>query len=155
MSTAASGTERPTTKTAEPEAVHPSYRGVDRRPEDRPGVPKETAPHRLPGAHGIEPPRQVPSTEVLRRVDLARLTPVYGTAQPPSGVSGTLRRIAYTIPDHKARHWILLLLADRIDVIEHGDGLCRLLPAALLVGAAAGVWLAVRPRRRSWLRFVR
>jgi hypothetical protein len=44
--------------------------------------------------------------------------PVFGTAQPPRGLSGALRRRAYAIPEHRARHWALLLLADRVDVVE-------------------------------------
>jgi hypothetical protein len=54
----------------------------------------------------------------LRRKGLDRLTPVYGTAQPPRGVSGLMRRLAYTRPEHEARHWALLLAADRVDVLE-------------------------------------
>ena len=47
------------------------------------------------------------------------LTPVYSTALPPRGLSGLLRRKAYTIPDHKPQRWMLLLAADRVDVLEH------------------------------------
>jgi hypothetical protein len=150
MSTTAHITEGPITTTGETRAVRASYWGVDRRKEDRPGVPKETPPHPLPGVHWREPPQQVPAHPVLMRADLDRLTPVFGTGEPPRGVSGALRRVAYTVPDHKARHWMLLLLADRVDAIEHGEGLVRLVPAALVVAAAAGAWLALRPRRRSW-----
>ncbi len=46
------------------------------------------------------------------------LTPVFGTAQPPRGLSGLLRRLAYRIPTHYRRHWLLLMLADRVDVAE-------------------------------------
>ncbi len=67
-----------------------------------------------------------------------QLPPVYGTAQPPRGLSGLLRKTAYSYPDHLVRHWMVLLLADRVDVWEHR--LRRSLPwgpaglAALLVG---------------------
>jgi hypothetical protein len=47
------------------------------------------------------------------------LTPVYSTALPPRGLSGVLRRAAYKIPDYKPRRWMLLLAADRVDVLEH------------------------------------
>jgi hypothetical protein len=48
------------------------------------------------------------------------LTPVFGTAQPPRGPSGVLRRAAYRIPEHRALHWLLLVVADRVDVAQHG-----------------------------------
>src|SRR5690606_24051434 len=64
-------------------------------------------------------PERMPERRLRpRRKGLKRLTPVYGTAQPPRGVSGVLRRIAYRIPEHRARHWLLLLFADRVDVLE-------------------------------------
>jgi hypothetical protein len=52
-------------------------------------------------------------------VEIARLPPVFGTAQLPRGVSGVLRRRAYAKPEHLARHWLLLLVADRVEVAGH------------------------------------
>ena len=94
------------------------YWGADRRIEDRPGVPREASPHPLEGAHWRTPEQQTPRVGVLVRAGLTKLTPVFGTAQPPRGVSGWLRRAAYRIPDWRVRHWLILLLADRIDVLE-------------------------------------
>jgi hypothetical protein len=45
-------------------------------------------------------------------------TPVFSTALPPRGLSGALRRLAHRVPDHRATHWLILLLADRIDAVE-------------------------------------
>ena len=36
---------------------------------------------------------------ILIGVEIDHLTPVFGTAQPPRGLSGVLRRAAYGIPD--------------------------------------------------------
>jgi hypothetical protein len=70
---------------------------------------------------------------------------VYGTAQPPRGISGALRDFAYQSPPHKARHWLVLMLADRVDVLEHTVGLGRVAAVAgLLVAGGA----ALRLRRR-------
>lgn len=101
--------------------------GVDEPPEPRPGVPMETSPRPAEGSHWTTPPRQPARRGRLRRKGLRRLTPVFGTASPPRGVSGLIRRIAYRIPEHRARHWMLLLTADRIDVMEGvvGDVLGR------------------------------
>ena len=93
--------------------------GLDVSPEDRPGVPREAAPHPLPGAHWTEPERQPAEGQVLTRAGLRGPTPVFSTALPPRGVSGALRRIAYGIPDHRVRHWLILMLADRVDAIQN------------------------------------
>ncbi|WP_441287590.1 hypothetical protein ACSRUE_36405 [Sorangium sp. KYC3313] len=94
------------------------YWGVDLCPEERPGVPREAPPHLLAWAHWIEPERQPIEGRVLRRPGLARPTPVFSTALPPRGASGALRRVAYEIPDHQLPHTILLMIADRVDVLE-------------------------------------
>lgn len=96
------------------------YRGVDRRLEDRPGVPRETMPHPLAGAHWAVPEQQPTNQDVTVRAGLERLTPVFGTCQPPHGLSGVLRRAAYRVGDWHVRHWMILLLADQIDVLESG-----------------------------------
>lgn len=96
----------------------PLYWGIDLRPEQRPGVPRESVPHPLPGAHWREPPLQPSDDTALRPGLRDRLTAVFSTALPPAGLAGVVRRAAHLIPDHRASHWLLLLLADRIDVIE-------------------------------------
>jgi hypothetical protein len=68
------------------------------------------------------------------------MPPVYGTAVPLHGFSGLVRKAAYRYPDHWARHWTLLLLADRVDSWERRTR--RLLSFALPLVAAA--WLGRR-----------
>jgi hypothetical protein len=72
---------------------------------------------------------------------------VYGTAVPPRGLSGVIRRIAYGVPDYKARRWALLLLADRVDVIEHNLVPAATVAAGLVALVTLGA-LGVRGRRR-------
>src|SRR4051812_35310973 len=86
--------------------------GVDSRPVDRPGVPRETEPHALPGTHWTQPPQQPVTTPVLIRAGLDRPTPVFSTALPPKGAAAKVRATAYRIPVQFVRHWALLLLAD-------------------------------------------
>lgn len=95
------------------------FRGVDRSPEVRPGVPRESAPHPIGAAHWAFPEQQPLERAAQIRLGLARPTPVLSTALPPRGPSGALRRLAYRLPDHRVGRWILLLLADRIDVIQN------------------------------------
>lgn len=92
--------------------------GVDAGEENRPGVPMEAEPRAAEGAHWSSPPRQQVSEDHPHRTGIPRPTPVVGTAQPLHGLSGVLRRSAYDIPEHYARHWALLMLADRVDVLE-------------------------------------
>ena len=121
--------------------------GVDVREEDRPGVPAERKPPAPIGSPSWTfPARQtigVPSVHGAERP----ITPVYGTAVPLRGLSGLIRAAAYRVPDYKPRRWLLLMMADRIDVLEH-----NLVPLALAVGVVglgvAGV-AALRPKRRG------
>jgi len=77
--------------------------------------------------------------------DVVRPTPVFGTAQPARGLSGALRTRAYAIPEHHARHWFLLIVADRVDVVEAWTRERPATVATLLGGAIlAGAWLARR-----------
>ncbi len=121
--------------------------GHDAAPERRPGVPMETSPEPVGNAHWDRPEPMKPRPGILKRANLEKFTPVFGTAQPIRGVSGALRRLGYSIPEHKVRHWAVLLLADRVDVLESKLG--RLLPfVAPLAAVAAFALLRRRPRRR-------
>jgi hypothetical protein len=119
--------------------------GIDAAPQLRPGVPRErNAPD--PGAHWKRPEQQR-GVGALSRQGLRAATPVFGTAQPPRGLSGMVRRAAYRVPEHRASRWMLLVAGDRIDVLEHrlARGLW-LLPAA--VALAAGYAVVARALRR-------
>jgi hypothetical protein len=87
---------------------------VDRDEAMRPGVPMEKRPDKL--FH--KPENQVSDVKVFKRVGLEEMTPVFGTCQPPRGLSGLVKARAFQIPEDKAAHWALLLLSDRIDVVE-------------------------------------
>jgi len=112
--------------------------GADASVENRPGVPEERHPPRpLVDVGGVPVQQAVgrPSAKSRYRA----LTPVYGTAVPLRGLSGVFRRIAYEIPDYKPRRWMLLMLADRVDVIEHDP-----LRLTLGLGAIAAGVLGIR-----------
>jgi len=95
--------------------------GVDRKEDDRPGIPKETFPEPLSLAHPAELIHQQ-SDEPKPFIGPNRfLTPVYSTSLPPRGLSGLMRRAAYRFPEYKARRWMMLLAADRIDALEHAN----------------------------------
>ena len=117
---------------------------ADKSPGDRPGVPM----YGHAGMHAAiaKPPleQQQATVPVLVGVDVGRLTPVFGTRQPPRGLSGLIRRAAYRIPEHKAGRWMLLMFGDRVDVWESRLGRHRW----KLLGAAALAGLLLRRGRR-------
>ena len=130
-------------------AGEPVY-GADLSRSERPGVPMETEPRSLtPTVHWTDPERQRPDRRVTKRRELQQLTPVFSSANPPRRLSGALRRAAYRIPETHPRHFLTLMLADRVDVLEHR--FARLLKIATLVplGTAAAVVLVAKllPRR--------
>jgi len=93
----------------------------------------------------LEPEPQVSAPRPLIGQGL-KLTPVYSTAVPTRGLSGAIRSWAYGIADYRARRGLLLMVADRIDVLEHRP--TKLVKAALglsLLGAAG--YLAQRASR--------
>lgn len=92
--------------------------GSDLDPARRPGVPRDKAPGIGPETFYPPTAQQVPYVPVHRSSEHARLTPVFGTARPPSGVSGRIRDLACRYSEGRLSHWMLVMLADRVDVLE-------------------------------------
>jgi hypothetical protein len=94
--------------------------GADLDPRDRPSVPKLRYQEDLTGAHWEFPERQPENYPRERSIEHGTLPPVFGTAQPPTGLAGALRRFSYArYSEGRAAHWLLLVLADRVDAVEH------------------------------------
>ncbi|CAJ1510953.1 hypothetical protein [[Mycobacterium] burgundiense] len=103
--------------------------GVDLDPNDRPSVPRLKFDPAVTGAHWDLPEQQPEKWPRERSIEHERLTPVFGTATPPRGLSGMVRRYAYRYSEARAAHWLLLLGADRINAIEsHVASLVSLRP---------------------------
>lgn len=64
------------------------------------------------------PPQQAESQEILQSNERPNLPSVFGTSSPATGLSGMLRRYAFRFSEGRFRHWLLLLLADRVNVVE-------------------------------------
>ena len=92
--------------------------GVDVDPADRPSVPRERTDLET-GAHWDYPDRQPERWPRERSVEHQGLTPVFGTAQPPRGLSAPIRAWAYGYSEGRAAHWLGLLAADRVEAWEH------------------------------------
>ena len=94
--------------------------GADLDPADRPSHPRLRYAPDTTGAHWDFPERQPEKWPRERSVEHAFLTPVFGTAQPPAGLSGAIRKFSYrTYSEGRLGHWLLLILADRVDAWGH------------------------------------
>jgi len=92
--------------------------GADLDPADRPSYPKLQYPADA-GAHWDFPERQPEKWPRERSIEHAFVTPVFGTAQPPKGLSGAVRKHAYRrYSEGRLAHWLLLVAADRVDAVE-------------------------------------
>lgn len=145
--------------------------GADLDPAARPAVPMERTPPRFIQPHHEQPEQQPVTVKVYHSTERPGLTPVYGTSAPPSGVSGLIRKGAYRFSENDLRRWLMLLFADRVNVVEgiiddlaHGHvpnlftemggpaewrynrkGFIR---KAVIAGAVLGVVLYLNERRR-------
>lgn len=93
--------------------------GIDADPKNNPTYPmkhRTNAEHE--GYNWERPPQQPETIEVLRSTERPNTSAVFGTSSPPSGLSGKLRRYAFTKSESDYRHWLPLLLADRVNVVE-------------------------------------
>ncbi|MCU1629507.1 MAG: hypothetical protein JWP64_4456 [Pseudonocardia sp.] len=93
--------------------------GVDLDPKNRPSVPKLQYQEDLTGAHWEFPERQPEKWPRERSPEHKFLTPVFGTACPPRGLSGAIRKFAYRYSEGRAAHWLLLMAGDRVDAVEN------------------------------------
>jgi hypothetical protein len=93
--------------------------GIDADPENNPTYPMKRytgADHqRLNYKRESQQPLGV---EILHSNERPGVTRVFGTSVPPSGLSGMLRRYAFKFSEGSSGHWLTLLLADRVNVVE-------------------------------------
>lgn len=94
--------------------------GADLDPANRPGVPREynhenvlSPHHHRPIAH-----QQKPGRDVNLTLERGSMTPIFGDTVAPGPVSTPLRKFAFRFSEDRLRHWLLLLLADRADMVE-------------------------------------
>ncbi len=146
--------------------------GVDANPENDP-----TYPYRdRSGDEGLtkdwqRPPQQESEVEILQSIEHIRTPAVFGTSTPPSGVSGMMRRAAFRWSESNWIHWLMLMGADRVNVVEGvvedlGRGKIPNIPAemgaraewkhnkrgffiksAVLLGVSAGAVMLLRSRK--------
>ncbi len=92
--------------------------GVDADPKNDPTWPMRDRSADDGSADWPRPPRQDSDVEILQSIEHVRRPAVFGTARPPRGVSGLMRRFAFRYSESNWWHWLLLMGADRVDVVE-------------------------------------
>jgi hypothetical protein len=93
--------------------------GIDADPENDPTYPmRNIAGDDKAGMSWQRPPQQEERVEVLQSIERNNLSAVFGTSTPPSGVSGMLRRQAFKYSESEWAHWLMLMAADRVNVVE-------------------------------------
>ncbi|WDF54211.1 hypothetical protein [Mucilaginibacter sp. KACC 22063] len=93
--------------------------GMDADPENEPTYPIKNwtgDDHNRTNYERSE--QQQDTVEILISNERPAITRVYGNTAPPSGLSGMIRRYAFKNSEDRYRHWIPLILADRVNVIE-------------------------------------
>jgi hypothetical protein len=93
--------------------------GMDADPENEPTYPMKNYTGDDHNRINYERSEQQPQdVEILVSTERPAITRVFGTSVPPSGLSGMIRRYAFKHSEDRYRHWIPLILADRINMFE-------------------------------------
>ncbi|GAA4424799.1 hypothetical protein GCM10023188_05020 [Pontibacter saemangeumensis] len=93
--------------------------GIDADPKNDPTYPIKHRTDEEQKGYSWERPTQQPiNIEVLHSIERPNITAVFGTSAPPSGLSGMIRRFAFRYSENSYLHWLPLLLADRVNVVE-------------------------------------
>jgi hypothetical protein len=104
--------------------LHENYKdipgwGMDADPENEPTYPMKH--YTGDDHHRSDYPRSAPQAkdvEVLKSTERPKLSAVFGNTVPPSGLSGKIRRYAFTHSEDRYRHWLPLIFADRVNAVE-------------------------------------
>jgi hypothetical protein len=92
---------------------------IDANPRNDPTYPmRDVSGDHSKAVDWPQPPLQDSDVEVLESVEYVRRPAVFGTSAPPSGLSGAIRRLAFKRSESDWRHWLLLIAADRVNVVE-------------------------------------
>ena len=92
---------------------------VDADPDNDPTWPmRNRAGDDGTGLNWARPRLQQTDVEILQSVEHPRAPAVLGLSAPPSGASGVVRRLAFRFSESQWGHWLLLMLADRINAAE-------------------------------------
>lgn len=89
--------------------------GIDANTENDPTYPMRDRDNNVIASR---PTQQIANMEILQSIERPHYSAVFGETIPPSGLSGQLRRYAFKYSESRYRHWLPLLLADRVNEVE-------------------------------------
>jgi len=93
--------------------------GIDADPRNDPTYPMKKRNNGEHAGYSWERPHQQSATvEVLHSNERPNVTAAFGTSTPPAGLSGMIRRSAFKYSESSYGHWLPLMLADRVGVVE-------------------------------------
>ncbi len=149
--------------------------GVDADPDNDPTYPYRERSADDHSGQWKRPARQEPEVELLQSVEHKQLPAVFGTSAPPKWISGMMRRAAFRWSESHWAHWMLLMGADRVNMVEglvedlarakipnipkemgvpaewrhNKTGLVKKVGVAALIGGALFVWSRSRRDREE------
>jgi hypothetical protein len=92
--------------------------GVDADPINDPTYPYRDRTMDDHSGEWDRPAQQQSDVEILQSIEHKQLPAVFGTSSPPKWVSGWMRRLAFRWSESSWNHWLLLMGADRVNMVE-------------------------------------
>ena len=93
--------------------------GVDADPQNDPTYPmKKRNNGEHEGYSWERPPQQPVDIDVLHSNERPNVSATFGTSTPPAALSGMIRHAAFKYSESSYGHWLPLMLADRVGVVE-------------------------------------
>lgn len=106
-------------KSEQADYTHINGWGIDADPENDPVYPMKKRTNEEHQGYTWERPEQQPDkVEILKSVERPNLTAAFGTASPPEGLNGEIRKFAFKYSESSYGRWLPLVLADRVGAIE-------------------------------------
>jgi hypothetical protein len=94
---------------------------IDADPANDPTYPMKARNNGEHEGYSWKRPTQQPvNVEVLHSNERPNVSAVFGEATPPVALSGMIRRLAFRYSESSYGHWLPLMFADRINMVE-GD----------------------------------
>jgi len=92
--------------------------GIDADPENDPTYSYRDRSNDDHSGQWARPAQQQSEIELLQSVEHKQTPAVFGTSSPPRYVSGWMRRAAFRWSESNWAHWMLLMGADRVNMVE-------------------------------------
>jgi hypothetical protein len=92
--------------------------GVDANPQNDPTYSYRDRSADDHSGEWVRPAQQQTDIELLQSVEHKQTPAVFGTSSPPRYVSGVMRRLAFRWSESNWAHWMILMGADRVNMVE-------------------------------------